>query len=362
MTDAVLTNAKRRIAPLNRPGTIVYGAFKGMGDLLSASSVIAALLNRGHKVKLLLFPGMTLEEFIRLIDFGPHVASLEILYLPVSGGPGAFCTFFAQAVRFRADLVWISPHAPREASSWKIPLVLWLTKLLCWPGAKLVGAESEPLSVLFGERIAVDRNLPIFQRENTAFALLCSDPSDASLPRVKFVERIRKHREDPPRYDLLIHPGANASNRSWPYGHYEEVIRLIPHECRVAVLGLPHDLEQMRRVLPADRGIQFISGSLEEALAAIACTRVVLAMDSGTAHFANFLNVPAVAIYGKSDPETIIGRTGTVLPIYEQKFPCQPCGRAVCSQDEVYCMNTIRPETVAAAVEKLLAQTCVSAK
>lgn len=358
MTD-VVSPAWRDGSP-TKPGTVVYGAFKGMGDLLSAGSVIRALLDRGHTVKLLLFPGMTLEEFVRLIDFGPRAANLEIVFLPVAGGFGAWRTFLRQASRFHADLIWISPHAPRQASSWKIPLVLWLTRALCWRGAKIAGAASEPMSALFDFRIAVDRDLPIAQRENRAFALLQGDPG-MEIPRVQFVERIRRHRDAPPRCDLLIHPGANASNRTWPYGHYEEVLRQISPECRVTVLGLPRDLDEMRRVLPADRGIEFISGSLEDALVAIAGARVVLAMDSGTAHFASFLNVPAVALYGKSDPDTIIGRTGSVLPIYEQKFPCQPCGRAVCTQTEVFCMNTLRPETVAAAVLKLLAESCVGA-
>lgn len=346
---------------LGKAQTIVYGAFKGMGDLLSASSVIAGLLNGGHKVKLLVFPGMMLEEFARLIDFGPGVRNLETLCLPVSGGIGAFRRFFTEALAFRPHLVWISPHAPREASSWKIPLLLWLAKAFCWPGAKLAGVASEHLSWLFGIRVAVDRKLPIFERERRGFAMLYGADANALFPRVGFVERIRRHRNDPPQFDLLIHPGANASNRSWPYEHFEKVIHLIPAECRIAVLGLPYDLEQMRRALPADRGIQFISGSLEDAVVAVASARVVLAMDSGTAHFAQFLDVPTVALFGKSDPDTIIGRTGSVLPIYEQKFPCQPCGKAVCSQSEVFCMNTIPPVTVASAVRGLLAATAACA-
>jgi heptosyltransferase-2 len=121
------------------------------------------------------------------------------------------------------------------------------------------------------------------------------------------------------------------------------------------VLGLPAEIKGMRRVLPQDRGIEFLSGTLEQALIAIARARVVLALDSGAAHFAQFLNVPGVAIFGKSDPETIIGTKGSVVPIYEKKFACQPCGKVECNQPEVYCMNTITPETVAQAVCNLLA-------
>jgi heptosyltransferase-2 len=337
-----------------RSGTIVYGAFKGMGDLLNASPVIAAQLNDGHKIKLLLFPGMALEEFVELIDFGPRRSNLEILHLPVSGGLKAFWEYLRNVTQFQADLVWISPHAPREASSWKIPLLLWLTKSLFWRKATMAGAASEHLSRLFDVKVPVDRALPLFEREKEAFSKIDGMGAVALISRVSFVDRVRKHRDEPPKHDLLIHPGANASNRSWPYGHYRSVVSLLPSTCSIVVLGLRPDLEQMQHTLPSDRGIQFITGSLEDALVAIARARVVLAMDSGTAHFAQALNVPAVALFGKSDPDTIIGRVGSVFPIYEHKFACQPCGRAVCSQPEVYCMNAIKPEVVATKVLSLL--------
>ena len=54
---------------LRRPGQsleIVYGVFKGMGDLLNAAAVIAEELNRGHKIKLMIFAKYGLEDFLRL--------------------------------------------------------------------------------------------------------------------------------------------------------------------------------------------------------------------------------------------------------------------------------------------------------
>lgn len=336
------------------PKTIVYGAFKGMGDLLNASPVIAAQLRAGHQVKLLLFPRMGLEAFLQLVDFGTHRPNLEIIFLPVSGGIRAFRDFFSRVSGFQPDLIWISPHAPREASSWKIPLLLWVTKLLHWPRSRLAGAMSEHLSRLFDLRAPVDRSLPLFERESQAFAMLEVSGIERRFPRVHFVDRITRHRAEPPRYDLLIHPGANASNRTWPTGHFASVVQNIPAGYRIAVLGLTRDLDRMRAVLPTSRGIEFIAGSLEDAIIAIARARVLLAMDSGSTHFAQNLDVPTVALFGTSDPGTIIGRSGSVLPIYERTFPCQPCRRAVCYQKEVYCMNAIAPDRVAKAIVGLL--------
>ena len=138
---------------------IVYGAFKGMGDLLNAAPVIAQELDAGHVVKLLVFPGFSLESFVKLLDLGPNHANLDLVFLPVSGRPTAVARFLSQMSKFRPDLVWISPHAP-EGATWKIPLLLWLTKKMFWHRARLAGAGSERLSFLFDERVEVTADSP----------------------------------------------------------------------------------------------------------------------------------------------------------------------------------------------------------
>ena len=336
------------------PKTIVFGSFKGMGDLLSASPVIAQELNAGSHVKLLLFPGPTLTNFVKLIDFGPNQANLQTHILPVSRSLADFRIFLSQMSRFQPDLVWVSPHAPRPASSWKLPLLLWFIKTLYWPKAKLAGADSEHFSALFDVRVPVDRGLPLAVREQTAYSML---DNGAALPRptrVSFIESICEGRNEPPAYDLLIHPGANAKNRVWPFMNYANLVKLIPAQYSIAVVGLEEDVKKMRQVLPEDRDVQFLTGTLEQAIAAIARARVVLSMDSGNVHFANFLGVPVVALFGKSDPASIVSPGGSILPIYERKHLCQPCGKATCNQREVYCMTSIAPETVANALLGLL--------
>ena len=331
---------------------IIYGSFKGMGDLLETCPVIAAELAAGNQVKLLLFPGSALAEFVRLLDFGSGRENLEIFTLPVSRKLADFQIFFQQMAKIYPDLIWISPHAPRPSSSWKIPLLLWATKKIYWPKATLAGATSEPLSSLFDVRVPVDRGLPIALRELTAYSMLPDGaPNRLPFPAcVSFVENIQYHRMNPPKYDVVIHPGANAVNRSWPFAHYAEVVRLLPPQYTIAVVGLPEDIENMRAVLPKDRNIAYLTGSLESAIITLAQARVIFTMDSGSVHFGNFLRVPGVALFGKSDPRNTVPLDGSVLPIYERKHPCQPCGKATCNQPEVYCMTTIAPATVAKAL------------
>jgi ADP-heptose:LPS heptosyltransferase len=218
----------------------------------------------------------------------------------------------------------------------------------------MAGAESERLSFLFDVRVPVSRDLPLAEREYHTFASVGTGGPTTEPASPLFVERIRKRRDESSTFDLLIHPGANVANRRWPWGHFAALVALMPSRYRIAVLGLPSDIHEARQVLPADRDILFFAGSLEEAIKTIASTRVLFSMDSGAAHFAACLNVPTVALFGKSDPASIIGFRGSVRPLYERKFPCQPCGKATCSQPEVLCMNSISPESVAQALLRLL--------
>lgn len=333
---------------------IVYGAFKGMGDLLNAAPVIKRELDAGQHLKVLIFPGFSIDKIVELIDFGPNRANLELVHLPVSGRPSDVARFFSRMAKIRPKFVWISPHCPQPVASWRIPLLLWVARTLFWRKARIAGATSEPLSFLFDVRVPVDRTLPLMQRERETFSTPATGCSQGIPEHPLFIERVRKRLEQPPSIDLLIHPGANVPNRRWPWEHFRALVRLMPAELRVGLLGVPGDIEEARRLMPSDRNVRFISGSLEEAIATIASTRALFCMDSGTAHFAASLRVPAVALFGKSDPASIIGYHGSVRPLYNLACPCQPCGKATCSQPEVLCMNSITPEAVADALLPLL--------
>lgn len=336
-----------------------------MGDLLCATPVIVAELNAGSKVRLLLFPSPSLIEFARLIEYGPNRENLTIHILPVGSVAGSarrLIAFFREMRSLSPTRIWISPHAPAPASSWKIPFLLWLVGRIYWPDARLGGADSERMSRLFDIRVRVDRTLPLVDREWTAYRAQRSHPHlNGPPPAVHFISEIAQGLGVSPEYDLLVHPGANAKNRSWPAMHYAEVIDRMPPDCRIAVLGLPEDVEELRRVLPENRNIEYLTGTLKLSISTLTRARVVLTMDSGNAHFAHFLKVPAVTLFGKADPRTIIPKKSSVMPVYQQRFPCQPCDRANCSQPEVYCMNSIEPALVAEKLLSLISRPAVKA-
>ncbi len=325
-----------------------------MGDLLSALPVVKHELQSGTKVVLVVFP--QLLSFLDLIEFGSIRENLTLHVLPPRITPRTLPALLHSLSRYVPDIVWISPHAPGPASSWKVPLLFWLARRLYWRKATLAGLESERFSHLFDKRIPVDRRLPFLRREWTGFSLVQIGQLPTQPPPIRFKDAIQNARLQPPAYDLLIHPGAGAINRKWPLTHYPALLQHLPTELRIAVLGLPQDIAAMQSVMPKDRQIDFFTGSLADAIIRIATCRVALTMDSGNAFFAQVLNVPAIALFGASDPANVIGFEGSVQPMFEQQFSCQPCGRTRCRYQDVMCMSTLTPHRVAERIRQLLAE------
>jgi putative flippase GtrA len=337
----------------DHPGTIVYGCFKGMGDLLSAAPTIVAALSHANQVVLIVFP--PLREVIDLIEFGPHRHKLEVCALPVTRRGPKVREFLRDLSQYSPDLIWISPHAQLgNPSAWKGSFIMWALRLYYGRDAVLTGADSERLSWLFDLRMQVDRRAPYMSREWAAYSAL-QITAPAALPGpIALIEPIARLRSASPSYDLLIHPGAGSENRKWPWPFYAQLVARIPDDQRIAVAGLPDDVAAMRAVLPADRQIHYLTGSLTETVKSLAASRVALTMDSGTMHFANSLGIPAIALFGPCDPATVLPESSSVTPLYQPKWPCQPCGNLTCNQKSVYCMGSIDPGSVADALLRLL--------
>src|SRR5436309_3544131 len=104
-------------SPKAAPKVIIYGAFKGMGDLLCAAPVIASELSSGAEVKLLVFPNTPLSSIVKLLDFGSSRHNLQLIELPVGSRHRGLASFIRQMKGLRTEFVWISPHASRQASS-----------------------------------------------------------------------------------------------------------------------------------------------------------------------------------------------------------------------------------------------------
>jgi len=318
-----------------------------MGDLLCASPVILTELQEDRAVHLLLFPDFALAAFCELIDFSPHGDRLHLHSMPTSANPMKWKRFMKEMRNLHPETVWISPCAPAADSSWKIPLMLRIIQSLFWRDARMVGADTERFSRLFHQRLPVDRSLPMRLREWSAYYLFRKGSLPERPPKVNFVSEITARRQIPPLYDLVIHPGAKAKNRIWPIQKYDSLVKALPRDWKIAFLGLPNDLESVKTTMSSERPVTYVSGTIRESLETLASARLLLVMDSGNMHFAQVLDVPAVAVFGPTDPKAVIETEGCVDAVYKQRFPCQPCMKAVCNQPEIYCLTSVEPGVVA---------------
>ncbi|MBS1813496.1 MAG: hypothetical protein JSS87_01335 [Acidobacteria bacterium] len=335
-------------------GEIVYGAFAGMGDLLCAGPVIAHELRRGTRVHLILLPSRGLLEFTKLIDFGandlltPHV-------LPAGVSPALWMEFFHQMRSLDPHHIWVSPHAPQEVSSWKIPILFRLLKSLFWSKGRVVGATTERGALALNDAIEIDRTLPYARREWEAYRKAFHGLPEDSQP-IAFVPEIMQICNLSSQFDLVIHPGATAASRKWAVENYVKLLQILPSSLRICVVGVPQDIADVKAVMHAGRDIEYRSGSLKDALKTIASTRLLLSMDSGTVHFAGVLKVPVVALFGKTDPAKVVESREGLFPIYRKVVPCQPCGSVECTQSRLFCMEAITAEMVAREVLVRLSQ------
>lgn len=332
-------------------GAVAYGVFKGMGDLLAAAPVIASLLRAGEKVILLVFPQTA--HFVDLLDLGAERNRLRIIEIASGLNVTAMWKFFREARRVSPSLIWLSPHTPAAARSWRIPFSIWLTKKLCWRSATLGGADSERLSWLFDCRVPVDRRLPFAQRERVAFAAFCGRLEEP-LPEVSFKKALMAERSGDPEYDLLIFPGAVAENRKWPLIHYAELLRRLPLDWMVGICAIAEDAAALRGAIQERSNVVLLEVPLIEAIRRMTRSRVVFCMDSGPMFFARALGVPVVAMFGASDPVNVISNDRLVRPIYRKRWSCQPCGNSRCIQREPYCISSISPSDVLAEIYETL--------
>jgi ADP-heptose:LPS heptosyltransferase len=152
--------------------------------------------------------------------------------------------------------------------------------------------------------------------------------------------------------------------RRWPEASYvtlgKQLLASDP-SARLLLTGLPAErdaLAAMARVIGGDRVLNLAGElSLEELLAVMNESDVLVTNDSGPAHFAGLTSVHLVALYGPETP-ALFGPLGTRTRVLYQSFACSPCLTAFnfrlspCQDNQ--CVKSIPVEAVLAAIDDCL--------
>lgn len=159
-----------------------------------------------------------------------------------------------------------------------------------------------------------------------------------------------------------ICPGSVWRTKRWPAPAYGGLVRHLEAAGYACVLlGSPAERALTRMVNDAAGGGAIDLGGatdLSVLAAVLAETQVVVSNDSAPMHLATAVGVPQVAIFCATVPGQGYGPLGECVQIVEKDLACRPCGRhgaERCPRATDDCMELIRVEDVAAAVERVRA-------
>ncbi|MBV9999842.1 MAG: lipopolysaccharide heptosyltransferase II [Verrucomicrobia bacterium] len=153
---------------------------------------------------------------------------------------------------------------------------------------------------------------------------------------------------------LGLCPGAEyGPAKRWPF--FAEAAKLLSerHGFRWLILGTAKDqavAEPIVQALGANATDLTGKTSLAELMDALCRCRLLLTNDTGTMHLAAYLGVPAVAIFGSTEP-ALTGPMGEGNVVVRRHVECSPCFLRECPVD-FRCMHEVTVPEVVAAVER----------
>lgn len=163
-------------------------------------------------------------------------------------------------------------------------------------------------------------------------------------------------------YLLLNAAGRPKSAKAWPAARWLELIRrLADGPLPLVVASAPDEDEVARRVAaqPLERvhALCEPAPDLPELLAWTAGAAALVSVDSGPRHLATATSVPAVVLYGSTDPrhtaDFLTDQRALVASV-----ECAPCHRERCplhGDQHLACLDALQPEAVKSLVLELLA-------
>lgn len=159
----------------------------------------------------------------------------------------------------------------------------------------------------------------------------------------------------------VLCPGAEYGvTKRWPTEHFASLAQhLINNEpnANIILLGGKGDHALGEEIISQVKNTAQIQNwcgetSLDEAIALIGMSKVLVSNDSGLMHIGAALKVPQVAIFGSSDPHHTPPLSDKAKVIW-LNLPCSPCHKRECPLGHLKCLKDISPSTVLGAIQTL---------
>jgi ADP-heptose:LPS heptosyltransferase len=148
---------------------------------------------------------------------------------------------------------------------------------------------------------------------------------------------------------VVLVPGASRRGaiKRWPLRHWITLAGMLRHRCELR-WSLGPEEEGLRAWLPQATGVPALPRlDFWKLAAALRQADRVVAPDTGLLHLAVVLGVPALGLYGSSDP-VVAGLPGGTGRILRTGIACSPCRERACQRRQ--CLEELEPEAVLAAL------------
>lgn len=159
----------------------------------------------------------------------------------------------------------------------------------------------------------------------------------------------------------LMHPSTAFFTKQWPVENFARTAEFLSEKgLHTVAIASKAESDTLKQLVAASEVpvTTFDDLTLPEITALASKARLFVGNDSGIAHIAGAVNTPLVVVFGSSNRDH--WRPWTPLmdvpnEIVFAEFACQPCPGYTC---EVYgeprCIQSVRPEAVFAAIQRLL--------
>jgi heptosyltransferase-2 len=162
------------------------------------------------------------------------------------------------------------------------------------------------------------------------------------------------------RVVVLNTGGAYGAAKSWPAQHFADLARRLAqaHDAGVLILCGPAERDAARAISqqaehPNVRSLAERQLSIGLSKACVRRAQLLISTDSGPRHFAAAFGVPAVTIFGPTDPRWSHNYHPPSIDL-QLDVPCGPCGKRVCPLKHHSCLRDLTVDHVEIAALSLL--------
>jgi len=223
----------------------------------------------------------------------------------------------------------------------------------------------EPLAAMFyRNKVFVPKVLHATQRVRLLFAQIFNYKID-NLSLNYGIRNHFKREADTSRHLLFFH-STTWPTKHWPESYWQQLITLANQAGFYIDLawGNQEELQRALRLqetaLNKEQVIVLEKFSLSAMAAKLRNTKAVVAVDTGLAHLAAAMDVPAITLFGPTNPE-LTGPRGKQQLHVEVNSECAPCFKKRCLKEpsapiQPPCYFAITPELVWKKLQKLLSK------